>query len=91
MMLRGEEVRSLNLRELWQDWTDTDVAIYDLARVLGIIPPDSIFATEYKWLGNSNNPLGNSLFDFLVKLRDVGVLEADDDWRFRWNATFEVK
>lgn len=82
---------SETLQSNLQDWTDAEVAVHDLARVLGIIPIDSVFATQFKWIGASNNPIGNALFDILETLSKLGVLEADDDWRFRWNPTFEVK
>lgn len=82
---------SETLQSNLQDWTDTDGAIHDLARVLGIIPIDSVFATQFKWIGNCNNPIGNTLFDFLCELQKMGAVEADDEWRFRWNPTFEVK
>jgi hypothetical protein len=78
------------------DWTDADVAMFNLGVALGLWPSveDSPmeFSVARKGTVNSNNPLGNGLYDSLRNLVAAGVLEGEVDsedpdaapQRFRW-------
>lgn len=74
-----------------QDWTDFDVAQYELAVVLGLIPEGTDFAVDAKHIFWTNNPLGNLLVGLLVTLVDNGVLEYDaEESRYRWSPRSEL-
>lgn len=79
--------------ESMSDWHDWDLAEYKLAICLGLLPPDSgTFEnfTKYKYLWWSNNGLGNFLYSTLQSLVQLGILEFDEEERFRWNANFSL-
>ena|SRR3990167_10743854 len=78
------------LKESLNDWTDSDLAGFALAVCLGLMPNDiKVFNGKAKHVFWSNNPLGNLLGQFLYRLGKLGVLETDDDSRFRWNNNFK--
>jgi hypothetical protein len=77
------------LKQRLTNWTDYDVAAYELGVVLGLLPEfggdDPWHGT--KWMFWSANPLGEALHDFLVELSKIGVLQMNDDG-FRWNPDY---
>ena len=74
---------------LW-DWTDIDGAQHLLSKSLGLMNDDVRFAMEAKHVYWSNNPVRNALYDILMKLVEIEVLEYRDepDHQFRWNGSF---
>ena len=78
------------LKQKLKDWTDLDVAAYELAINLGIISPDVKFATDAKHVFWSKHIIGDRLYEFLFKLIDIKILEvAIDNEKVRWNAKFQ--
>jgi hypothetical protein len=77
------------LRALLADWTDWDVAEYQLGAVLGLWPEwadetmwDDFDGNDVKGVMWSNNPVGNMLHATIRKLVELGVLESKDDGEF---------
>ncbi len=77
--------RNLELRSSLADWTDWDVAMFGLARAVGIFGLRDDFA-RVKGTFWSDNPTGNALHRCLEELVDAGVLErrVEPDEQFRW-------
>ncbi len=73
-----------SLPEDLSDWTDVDIAAYQLGRALGIFA-ESTFG-ERKGVFWTDNRLGNGLHDALVALTAANVLEYRDepDMQYRW-------
>lgn len=84
----------MTLRDRLADWTDFDGAAYELGVVLGLFPKE--FGVDGDlWHGTkgifwSANPLGDALSEVLESLCRAGVLEKDEDHRYRWNSAYEV-
>jgi len=77
------------LKEKLKDWTDTDVAAFHLAVCMGLMPDDpKLFSGNAKHVFWSNDNVGNALYTLLFSLRDLGILEENDDG-FRWNPEFK--
>lgn len=70
------------------DWTDFDVAAFELGRALGIFTEADSFS-RVKGVFWSNSPLGIALYETLRVLVAGGILEEkpDDDGIFRWSQT----
>ena len=72
-----------------REWTDVDVALYELGRALGVIGPSESFnqAKGMLWWG-AENPLGEALYGTLRTLVSGGILEEnpDDSQMYRWSA-----
>ncbi len=70
------------------DWTDFDVAAFELGRALGVFTAADSFQSV-KGMFWSNSPLGTALHETLRVLVAGGILEdkPDDDTIFRWNQT----
>jgi hypothetical protein len=79
------------LRENLKEWTDIDLAAFELANSLGVTERQSFLET--KWVLWSDNNIGKALLEILGKLVEVGVLEKRDepDFQYRWNKTFELE
>lgn len=81
------------LKERLKDWTDADLAMYELTTVLGMTPE---FGTEpgkdpwnnLKYIFWSANPTNEMLFHLLESLVQIGVLEMSDEPQFRWNQNY---
>lgn len=58
-------------------YIDWDVASYGLALSLGVIPNGVEFSPDAKFVFWTNNPLGSTLHDILIKLREVGFLSGE--------------
>jgi hypothetical protein len=78
------------LKEELADLTDIDGAQDSLARCLGLLGPQTRFNVEAKHVYWTNNPVGQTLFNLLDRLAEIGVLEwsADGNYRVRWNPVF---
>jgi hypothetical protein len=75
----------ISLKQSLSDWTDWDIAQYELAVVLGLIPEGADFVVETKHIFWSNHPLGRLLSAFLESLVDNDVLEFDAEvCMYRW-------
>lgn len=79
------------LKERLADWTDVDLAAFQLARSLGLIAEDANFASGVKHIFWSNNPTGNMLYKILPELVAIGALEKRDepDDQYRWNPAYQ--
>lgn len=84
------------LRRGMAEWTETDIATFQLAVALGIAPDleDESKAMDAfrdkKWIFWSANPLGDGLYRILETLVECGVLEKQEEQlRFRWNPAFD--
>jgi len=77
------------LKDLLVDWTDIDVAAYQLALCLGLMSAN-INLGKAKHVFWSNNPIGNMLYRILEELVQEKILEKRDepDYQYRWNANF---
>jgi len=88
----GEQVdENLDIRKLFEDWVEPDVAHYYMAALLGIMVLDE---SQDGWIRvkgvfNTNNPVGNALYALLECGVAGGLLEKNDDIQYRWNRTFE--
>ena len=83
------------LRYRLRDWTDWDLASYQLGRCLGLFEGQA-FETDVKHVFWTENPLGLNLLQVLGHLVDAGVLEIEagvafdgedddnDEIRYRW-------
>lgn len=85
------------LRERLADWVDADGAAYELGVVIGVIPKEfgGTPGTD-PWHGTkgifwSANLLGDTLYRMLNQLSDAGVLENDDNQRYRWNESYQLE
>lgn len=79
-----------SLKDRLTDWTDFDFAAWHLGLSLGVFTDDSKLWSGRKDIFWTNNLLGDVLMDVLHKLVHIGVLELDDEGRFRWNPTFKL-
>ena len=79
------------LREELKDWADADVAMFFVAKSLGIIGEQSF--QETKWVYWTGNLIRDSLSAILEQLVKAEILEErnEPDWQFRWNEKFEIK
>ena len=80
-----------SLQESLEDWSDWDVAAFQLAVCLGLMA-EGDFPTRAKHVFWSGNPLGRSLHHMLEHLAAAGALEVreEPDRQFRWNRAFRV-
>ncbi len=75
----------LPLKHHLQDWLDIDIALFHLARCLGVLGPEIPSMAAAKWVFWSNNPTGNLLYQLLRNMEDAGVVEIDhEDLKVRW-------
>ena len=79
------------LKENLKEWTDFDVAEFQLAVCLGLMPNDwkNFGSRKAKHVFWSANPVGDTLHTIIEELTDIGILEYDekkDKWR--WNKEF---
>jgi hypothetical protein len=86
-------VKTPPLSESLGDWTDWDVASYELGCCLGLFESQS-FQVDVKHVFWTENPLGRSLLEALKIFVDAEILEARDenphdgnDLQFRWRVT----
>jgi|PlaIllAssembly_1097288.scaffolds.fasta_scaffold123619_2 hypothetical protein len=76
-----------------REWTDWDVAMFEVGRLLGVFGYDDTwdaFRTRVKGLIWSDNPMHNHLRAILFHLVGIGYLEYDKaESRFRCNSLFD--
>ena len=78
--------------ELFKNWEEPEIAHYYLSCLLGLTKFDTTY-DEYrriKAVYNTNNELSDLLFCTLESLVAAGILEKDDDSRYRWNSNFDA-
>ncbi len=87
---RPSGMTALGLPDALADWTDWDVAEYELARALGLLHEGVRFQVEAKHVFWSNNPIGTMLHETLQRLVEIDVLDhrAEPDDQYRWNPDF---
>ena len=86
-----------SLKERLTDWVTPDIAIYELGACLGFwsdfgAPPGEDQWNGVKWVMWSNNPLGNSIHNFLAELVFVKMLEereTESGLEYRWNPEYK--
>jgi len=76
-----------HLPEALGEWTDVDVAMFELGRALGVFAPSESF-NRVKGVFWGDNALGQALYDTLRALVSGGIVEEnrDDSQMYRWNA-----
>jgi len=76
------------LKEALSDWTDFDVASFEVGVCLGLWPLGMESFREQKGVFWSNNSLGNALHQIVRVLGERGTLERRDepDLQYRWKA-----
>ena len=76
----------ITLKERLAGWHDWDVAEHNLAVCLGLMQDGYEAFQAAKYVFWTNHPIGEALYQMLVELAKVGVLEHDQEGsRFRWN------
>jgi hypothetical protein len=83
----------MTLKESFDEWTDMDYAAHIFALHLGIIPQSGLdgFATKYKGLYWSNNPISKCLYDSLSAMATAGILLFNEDlMKYKWNKDFKI-
>jgi hypothetical protein len=77
------------LKENLKEWTDIDIAMFFIAKELGIIGDKDFHET--KWVYNTKNRFSDALWHILEELEQSGILEKNEDDFYRWNQKFEIK
>lgn len=84
-----------SLADTLSDWTDIDVAAYQIAIALNLIPPPSPGDGPYGFGGRKHvfwtmNPLGNTLFQLIDQMVALGALEQheNDEQIVRWHPNY---
>ena len=77
------------LKERLREWTEIDVAAYQLAICLGLMTDKDAFATDVKHVFWSANEVGDGLYYALRRLEDAFILERNEDYQVRWNPKFQ--
>jgi hypothetical protein len=72
------------LRDVLADWTEFDMAGFQLGKILGVFPEDWRFG-RVKGMFWTADPLGEMLVDVLDRMAETGVLLKNEDLQFRWN------
>ena len=75
--------------EALREWTDVDIALFELGRALGVLDRHESFNQVKGMLfWGAENPLGKALHDTLRVLVTGGILEEkpDDPGMYRWSA-----
>jgi len=85
-------MKSTQLKDLLSAWSDPDGAIFSLGVSLGLWPDDWLnYGLKYKWIFWSANPLGERLYDCLIKLVEVGMIIESEERQYKWNPDFTVE
>ena len=81
----------LDIRKLFRDWVEPEIAHYYLACLIGIMVLDESKEGWFRVRGvfNTNNPVSTCLFQMLEQAVAGGMLEENDDFQYRWNPAFE--
>ena len=76
----------MELKESMREWMDVDMAQHELAKCLGVFGLHTEMR-HYKSVYWCNNDWGNELYEILLKLASLGLLEhrEEPDIQFRWN------
>jgi hypothetical protein len=83
------------LQERLKGWHDWDTAAFEVGVCLGLWGDFGAPPGEDPWFGTkhifwTDNPLGNTLHNFLLGLVKAGMLETNEDsLKFRWNPNFK--
>lgn len=82
----------MRMRELFREWIDFDVAMYNLGVCLGMFEGSQEEWFELKGLFWTNNSINNALHMALFELVNCGYLLCDDEeQRFKINEEFDVE
>jgi len=70
--------RTPELRRTLRDWTDWDVAAFNLGRAVGLFAFPEEFG-RVKSVFWTDNPIGNALHEILLTMAAAGVLERREE------------
>ncbi|MFJ1608481.1 hypothetical protein ACIOHS_34715 [Streptomyces sp. NPDC088253] len=73
------------LRDVLADWTDYDVAGFELGKILGVFPGDRSFGGVKRMFWMDGYPLGEMLVDILDRMAKAGVLLKNENMQYRWS------
>lgn len=80
------------LKELFIDWVEPEEAMGYLACHIGIISYEGdikdYFSKNKIDIFHSNNKTSILLYNMLEQMVEIGFLEKDDDWAYRWDNSF---
>jgi len=77
---------SLNLKDVFADWLDYDVAGFRLGVFIGVFSRDQTFSSVKRMFWMDGYPLGRMLVEMLECMVEAKVLLKDeDDLRYKWN------
>lgn len=81
------------LKDLLNDWTEPEDAASFLAGLLGVITYDGdikdYFSKNKIGIFYTNNKTSKMIYHILEQMAEIGVLEKEDDWAYRWNKSFK--
>lgn len=81
------------MQELFNDWVEPEDAMGYLACLLGIVTYEgdikNYFSKNKIGIFYSNNKTSTMLYRMLEQMVEVGFLEKQDDWAYRWNNSFK--
>jgi hypothetical protein len=77
------------LQEDLKDWTDIDVAMFLVAKNLGLIGDKTFLET--KWVYCTKNHFSDALWRIIEELEKANILEKNDEECYRWNNKLEIK
>ena len=80
----------MNIKDLFNDWVEPDIAQYYLACLLGLMEYDNSFVNfrRLKSIFNVRNKIGDMFFEILEKMVEGGILESNEFTQYRWNQSF---
>ena len=82
---------SIDIRTLFADWVEPDVACYYMACLLGMLSfkPGWDAYRNVSGIFSWRSSVGTATFHLLECLVEEGLLESNRDGQYRWNPAFE--
>lgn len=81
------------LKELLNDWTEPEDAAGFLAGLLGVIAYDGdikdYFSKNKIGVFYTDNKTSTMIYQMLEQMVEIGFLEKQDEWAYRWNSSFK--
>lgn len=80
----------LTIQKLFKDWVDPDIGVYYLACLLGVMKYDETYDVFRKNKGvfAAKTTFSDMLYPWLEGLVEIGMLETNEDYMYRWNSSF---
>lgn len=80
-----------DIRENMRNWVDFDVALFEVARALGLVSKNSPVSVDVKVMLWSDNAINRCLSKIVKDLVDLGYFEYDSESeRFRVSSKYNV-